>query len=49
MGPVVPTVQSAINNRLSLRDISAELKGLGYVTSKGTPFSAAQVKRFLES
>jgi DNA invertase Pin-like site-specific DNA recombinase len=35
--------------RLSLRGISAELKELGYVTSKGTPFSAAQVKRFLES
>jgi DNA invertase Pin-like site-specific DNA recombinase len=35
--------------RLSLRGISAKLKGLGHVTSKGTPFSAAQVKRFLES
>jgi DNA invertase Pin-like site-specific DNA recombinase len=35
--------------RLSLRGISARLKLLGYGTSKGTPFSAAQVKRFLES
>ena len=35
--------------RLSLRGISAKLKKLGYVTSKNTPFSAAQVKRLLES
>jgi hypothetical protein len=35
--------------RLSLRGISTRLKVLGYVTSKGTPFSAAQVKRFLEA
>jgi DNA invertase Pin-like site-specific DNA recombinase len=35
--------------RLSLRDISTRLKESGYVTSKGTPFSASQVKRFLES
>ena len=33
--------------RLSLRGISAKLKDLGYVTGKRTPFSAAQVKRFL--
>jgi DNA invertase Pin-like site-specific DNA recombinase len=35
--------------RLSLRDISARLKESGYVTRKGTAFSAAQVKRLLES
>jgi DNA invertase Pin-like site-specific DNA recombinase len=35
--------------RLSLRDISTRLKESGYVTQKGTPFSAAQVKRLLES
>jgi hypothetical protein len=35
--------------RLSLRDISARLKESGYVTRKGTPFSAAQVKRLLDS
>ena len=35
--------------RLSLLGISARLKVLGYGTSKGTPFSATQVKRFLES
>jgi DNA invertase Pin-like site-specific DNA recombinase len=34
--------------RLSLRGISARLEQLGYVTSNGTPFSAAQVKRLLE-
>ena len=34
--------------RLSLRGISSRLAEMGYVTSKGTPFSAAQVKRFLE-
>jgi len=33
--------------RLSLRGIFAELDGLGYVTSAGKPFSAAQVKRLL--
>jgi hypothetical protein len=33
--------------RLSLRAISARLKALGYITSKGTSFSAAQVKRLL--
>jgi DNA invertase Pin-like site-specific DNA recombinase len=35
--------------RLSLRGISARLMALGYATTKGTPFSAAQVKRMLES
>jgi len=36
-------------DRLSLRSIAAGLKGMGYTTSKGTPFSAAQVKRLLAS
>ena len=34
--------------RLSLRGISSRLAEMGYVTGKGTPFSAAQVKRLLE-
>jgi hypothetical protein len=36
-------------DRLSLRSIAAQLKGMGYTTSKGTPFSAGQVKRLLAS
>jgi DNA invertase Pin-like site-specific DNA recombinase len=35
--------------RLSLRAMSARLTAMGYLTSKGKPFSAAQVKRFLEN
>ena len=35
--------------RLSLRGIAAKLEAMGYTTSKGTPFSAAQVKRLLAS
>jgi len=31
----------------SLREIASELAGLGYVTGKGNPFSAGQVKRLL--
>jgi hypothetical protein len=34
--------------RLSLRDISSRLAEMGYITSQGTPFSAAQIKRLLE-
>ena len=34
-------------DRLSLRRIAAGLNGIGYSTRKGTPFSAAQVKRLL--
>lgn len=34
--------------RLSLRALSARLTAEGFATSRGTPFSAAQVKRFLE-
>ena len=34
--------------RLSLRGISSRLAEMGYITSQGTPFSAAQVKRLLE-
>jgi DNA invertase Pin-like site-specific DNA recombinase len=34
-------------DRLSLRGISSKLEELGYVTSAGRPFSAAQVKRLL--
>jgi DNA invertase Pin-like site-specific DNA recombinase len=34
--------------RLSLRGISSRLADMGYITSQGTPFSAAQVKRLLE-
>jgi len=33
--------------RLSLRDISAQLERRGFVTAKGKPFSATQVKRLL--
>jgi hypothetical protein len=35
--------------RLSLRAISTRLTEAGYVNGKGKPFSAAQVKRFLEA
>lgn len=35
--------------RLSLRAISDRLAGMGYLTSKDTPFSAAQCKRLLEA
>lgn len=35
--------------KLSLRGIAAQLQAMGYTTSKGTPFSAAQVKRLLAS
>jgi hypothetical protein len=35
--------------RLSLRGISASLENMGFTTGKGTPFSAAQVRRFLKS
>jgi DNA invertase Pin-like site-specific DNA recombinase len=34
--------------RLSLRGVSSKLAEMGYITSRGTPFSAAQVKRLLE-
>jgi DNA invertase Pin-like site-specific DNA recombinase len=34
--------------RLSLRAMSVRLTAMGYVTSKGTPLSAAQIKRLLE-
>ena len=34
--------------RLSLRGISSRLAEMGYITSQGTPFSAAQIKRLLE-
>ena len=34
--------------RLSLRGISSRLAEMGYITSRGTPFSAAQVKRLLK-
>jgi len=34
--------------RLSLRGISSRLAEMGYMTSQGTPFSAAQIKRLLE-
>jgi DNA invertase Pin-like site-specific DNA recombinase len=54
INPDIVRVAKRLNHRnrkerLSLRGISARLKVLGYGTSKGTPFSAAQVKRFLES
>jgi DNA invertase Pin-like site-specific DNA recombinase len=35
--------------KLSLRGISSRLMALGYGTTKGSPFSAAQIKRMLES
>ena len=34
--------------RLSLRAMSAKLAAVGYLTGKGSSFSAAQVKRLLE-
>jgi DNA invertase Pin-like site-specific DNA recombinase len=34
--------------RLSLRGISSRLAEMGYSTSRGTPFSAAQINRFLK-
>jgi hypothetical protein len=33
--------------RRSLREIAAELAGLGHVTASGKPFSASQVQRLL--
>jgi len=33
----------------SLRQIAAELAALGYVTAKGTEFSAGQVQRLLDA
>ena len=35
--------------RLSLREISARLEQLGYVTKSGRRFSASQVKRLLQA
>lgn len=39
----------ATGKRRPLREIAAELASLGFSTSRGLPFSAAQVKRLVES